>query len=262
MSTFYLLLFTKTTTTNKIPIQMQQRWHQARTTAFIITENCNSLRFNATKGNIERVFPNFFDFSCYLYVPLNDSRIHPIPLSLVKRYSSNLLAFLDLWTYKIANESKTNEFKWTFIFEDDVNFTDPSNVSLPNYIAPLEELMYNPEVQMKHGFLYLGICGPIFDNNSQPLISKNTYNSLYSRKGCGLCLHATGITAKRAELFWTEISSYRPNIDELFHKQVQDYCIRSKSQFYTLGSNFHYPPNTEHYGIAYQDRARFPSTIT
>jgi hypothetical protein len=139
---------------------------------------------------------------------------------------------------------------------------DPSIVSLPNFIRPLQELMYNPEIQIKDGFLFLGICGPTFDNDSPPLISKNTNNTLISQKGYGFCLHASGITAKRSRLFWTEISSYRPSspknaLDFLFRQ----YCIRSKKYFYIFGTNFHYPPGTGHYGIAFQDRERFGSII-
>ena len=105
---------------------------------------------------------------------------------------------------------------------------------------------------MKDGFIYLGICGPTFDNNSQSLISKNTNNSLISQRGYGYCLHATAITVKRARLFWSEISSYRPNSpDSALDLQVRDYSIRSKQHYYTFGSNFLYPPGTGHYGIAF-----------
>jgi hypothetical protein len=118
--------------------------------------------------------------------------------------------------------------------------------------------MYNPEVQNKDGFLYLGICGATFHNDSQPLISKNTNNSLISQRGCRTCLHASGITAKRAQFFWTEVSSYRPDLQGSLDKLVQNYCNRSKNHFYTLGTNFHY---AENHGIAYQDHSRFPSTV-
>lgn len=232
-----------------------------RPIAYIVTAGCGSARFTATKNNVERVFPNYFDIVCYLFVPLTDPRIHPVPLSLLKRFSSNLLTFIDLWTYVIPNRSNTNELEWSFIFEDDVNFYDPSKISLPNYISALEEFMYNPEIQIKHGFFYLGICGPTLINDTQPLISKHSNNSLQSRKGCGFCLHASAVTTNRSRLLWTEISSYRPNIDGSLDKQMQDFCVRSKSSFYTLGTNLHYPPATGHYGIAYQDRGRFSTTV-
>jgi hypothetical protein len=193
---------------------------------------------------------------------LNDSRIDTSEVLTWKKYSSNLLAFTEIWTYEIPKQSKHNELEWSFIFEDDVNFMNPSLVSLSNFIAPLQELMNNPEVQHKHGFLYLGICGPEYPNDSPSLISKNTKNTLISQKGYGFCLHATGITAKRSRLFWSEIASYRPNPrDKALDFQLREYCIRSKNHFYTFGSNFHYPPGTGHYGIAFQDRGRFSTTI-
>jgi len=255
----YLCLNSRITT--KI-IQIQSKPNQMRLNAYIITENCTSLRFNTTKENIQRVFPNFFTILCYLFVPLNDSRIHTASVPLWKKFSSNLLTFIDIWTYKIPNDLNSNEYEWTFIFEDDVNFVDPSKVSLLNYITTLQELMYNKEIQSKHGFLYLGICGPTFDNDNQTLISKNTNNSLFSEKAFGYCLHATGITKRRSRLFWAEISSYRPNPGEqALDVQLRSYCIRSNNHFYTMGSNFHFPPDTGHYGIAYQDRGRFSTTI-
>ena len=186
---------------NLIQIQI----NNTKLIAYIITENCHSLRFNVTKENIERVFPNFFLIQCVLPTPLNDSRIHSDPAVLMKKFSSNLLAFIELWTYKIPNHNlKTNEFEWTFIFEDDVNFTDPIKIGLKNYIQPLEELMYNNEIRYKHGFFYLGICGPTFDNKTRPIVANRTQkNILLSRKGFGYCLHATGITTNRSRLFWT-----------------------------------------------------------
>ena len=247
--------------TDNIQIETKTKSKSYKSTAYIITEDCSSLRFNATKENIERVFPNFFNIICYVLVPWSDPRIHPEKLSILKRFSSTVLAFIELWTYKIPNHSKTNEFEWTFIFEDDVNFNDPATVGLTDFIKPLEELMYNDEIRSKHGFLYLGICGPTFDNHSQPIVLKNTNEKLLSQKGCGLCLHATGITTNRSRLFWTEISSYRSNLDGSFDKQMQDYCLRSQNYFYTIGSNLHFPPNTGHYGIAYQDRGRFAEIV-
>lgn len=229
--------------------------------AYIITSDCNSIRFNITKENIEVALPNFFHIMCYTYVPLSDPRIHTVPLEVLKKFSSNLITFLDLWTYEIAKNSKDNEYEWTFIFEDDVNFNNASRVSLTNYNEPLREFMLIPEIQVKDGFFYLGVCAPTYDNTTKSLISKNTNNLLYSQRTCGFCLHATAITAKRAQLFWTEVSSYRPNVEGSLDKIMQIFCIRSKSFFYTFGTNFHWPPDTEHRGIAYQDRGRFSSTV-
>jgi hypothetical protein len=247
--------------TSTIINEIQQKSNRTKLNAFIITQDCNSLRFNASKKNIERVFPNFFNIICFLTIPLNDSRIHTSPILHIKKFSSNLLTFVEIWTYEIPKYSKDNELEWSFIFEDDVDFWDPAGISLTNYIEPLKELIYNPEVQNKDGFVYLGICGPTYPNNSQPFISKNT-SILTSHKSYGFCLHASGITAKRSRLFWSEISSYRPSgYDTSLDHQVREYCIRSKSYFYTLGTNFESDPAERHCGITYQDRTRFKSTI-
>ncbi len=61
------------------------------------------------------------------------------------------MKFIEIWTYKIPQYSKTNQLEWAFIFEDDVDFNDPSKISLPNYIASLKEMMNNFQVQ-KYGF--------------------------------------------------------------------------------------------------------------
>lgn len=247
------------TQTNKIEIKSIRV--SKRLTAYILTASCDSPRFNGTKENIEKVFPNYFDIVCYKSIPLNDSRVDPSPALLWKKFSSNLIAFVDIWTYKIHSKPNSHDLEWTFIFEDDVRFNDPRKVFLPNYISALEEMMDNPEIQIKDGFFYLGICGPAY-NDTQPLISKNTKNTLQSRKGCGYCLHASAITKRRSRLFWAEISSYRPSLnDASLDLHVRSYSIRSKNYFYILGTNFLYPPGTGHYGIAYQDRGKFSTTV-
>jgi hypothetical protein len=234
---------------------------QTLVNAFIITNNCTSLRFNTTKENIERVFPNYFHIYCFKAIPLNDSRIHTAASTVLKKFSSNLLAFVRIWTYEIPKYSKNGELEWSFVFEDDVNFIEPSKVSLLNYINALQELMEYPEIHLNHGVFYLGICGPTFTNQSHPLITKSSNNSLLSYRGYGWCLHGMGLTTKRAKDFWTEISSYHPTTDRVMDAYLREYCIRSRTEYYTLGSNLHWPPGTGHYGIAFQDRKRFSSGI-
>ncbi|CAF1119540.1 unnamed protein product [Adineta steineri] len=265
ISFIYLLASRKTTTTTTPHVHIVTIQTQPK--AYIITADCRSIRFNITKINIERVFPNYFDIRCFLSVSLNDSRIHTSSSAILKKWSSNLLAFVDLWTYEIPkssnNNNNNNEFEWSFIFEDDVNFCDPSQVSLLNFIEPLQELTHNQQIQQNDGFVYLGICGPDFNNSSPSIIFKNTKNSLKSEKGYGFCLHATGITTKRSRTFWSEISSYRPNEgDKSLDHQLRQYSLRSRKYFYTFGSNYLYPPGTGHYGIAYQDRGKFGSSIS
>jgi len=70
-----------------------------------------------------------------------------------------------------------------------------------------------------------------------------------------------GLTTKRAKDFWIEMSLYRPTPDAAIDFFLREYCIRSRNQFYVLGSNLHWPPGTGHYGIAFQDRGRFYSEM-
>ena len=224
--------------------------------AFIITEKCDSSRFNTTKSNLERAFPNFFTIICHPYVHIDDPRIDTLPLLHLKIASSNLISFLDIWTKEIPKRSTSNKYQWSFIFEDDVNFVNASAVSLSNFNEPLRELMINSDIRENDGFFYLGICHATFDNDSQPLISNKTTSQLISQKGCGLCRHATAITAKRAELFWTAVSSYRPDLDYPIDHPIQKYCIRSGVHFYTFGTNLHSPFDSLQRGVAYQDPRR------
>ena len=249
----------QSTSTTTIPPEA----NDTKLNAFIITSACNSRRFNATKGNLEDAFPNLFRIHCFLTIPLNDSRIHTSNLRTWKQLSSNLLAFVQLWTYIIPSYSKGNPHQWSFIFEDDVNVLNASRFFLPNYIEALHQLMTHPQIKYHDGFFYLGACGPEYLNKTPIITIKNTNETLVSKKGYAFCLHASAITAKRSRLFWTDISSYRPGSSDLsLDLQLRDYSIRSGNHFYILGSNFEFPPLEEHYGIAYQDRGRFISTVS
>ena len=228
------------------PVLIEQKsLTRTKPNAFIITADCSSTRYSIAKIAIEEKFPNFFNIICFRSIPSNDSQI----------YKSQRLTFIEIWSYEIPKYSKDNEYQWSFIFEDSVNFLNSSMFRITNLTGPLEEIMNNRDIQMKDGFLYLGICSPTFSNTDRAILLKSTNDGVVSRKGYGPCLHASAITAKRSKLLWTEISSYRPSISErsLDH-QLQEFCMKSKTHFYTLGSNFHYPPGTAHYGIAYPAR--------
>jgi hypothetical protein len=192
---------------------------------------------------------------------LNDSRINQSISSLDKRLASNLISFITLLTYDIPKYSTNDELEWSFIFEDDVDFIEPSNFSLSNYINAIQELMYHSEIQLKDGMFYLGICGPKFANNTPTLIASFSNNSLLSRRGYGHCVHAIGLTIKRARSFWGEISSYIPTPTGSFDVFMQSYSVRSGNPYYIFGGNMEWPPKTGHYGIAYQDRRRFRSEV-
>ena len=246
-----------------IPMLIEQKsLRRTKPNAFIITADCNSTRYNVTKKNIEERFPNFFNIICFRSIPLNDSRINVFDTLFIKKLTSNMLTFIELWSYEIPKYSEDNEYQWSFIFEDDINFLNPVTFFLTNLTGPVEEIMNNRGIQMNDGFFYLGICAPTYSNDDPPILLQSTNDGIISRKGYGFCLHASAITAKRAKLFWTEISSYRPGIDDrsLDH-QLREFCQRSKTTFYTVGANMELAPGTGHYGIAFQDRGRFESTV-
>lgn len=255
------VIYSVTSSKSNVVVVEKRFTSEKKINAFIITAKCYSERFNFTQINIEKAFPNLFQIHCFQSIPLDDSRIHTGDNILWKKLSSNLLGFIELWAYKIP-ELSTNEFDWSFIFEDDVDFVNATDVSLPNFNEPMKEFLNDRQIRMKDGFFYLGMCEPQYPRNESYLF-KNSTNMLVVPKAYGFCLHASAITAKKAKLFWTEISSYRPNAQELsLDYQLRNYCERSKNLFYVFGTNFQCPPDSRHFGIAYQNRKRFISTVT
>ena len=237
---------------------------QRHANAFVISE-CNSARYNFSIHNLERGFPNFFTFICHRYPFLNDSRIHTSGAMVDKKISSNLIAFIDVWTYKIP-ETSTFDNEWSFVFEDDVNIVEPSrwilqnrSLSLPNYTEILSELMHDSEVRNAHGFFYMGICGPQYKTTKRPI--ETFHNMIHHYRGHGMCAHAIAITKSRARTFWPTLSSFRPNGDYPMDVFINAVSVRSGMDFYTLGANIEMPPRTGHFGIVYQDRKTFKTTV-
>ena len=241
-------------------IQIQEKAKQTRANAFITSTNCNSARFNFTKNNIERVFPKFFIIYCFKPILLNDSRIDQSLSLLGKKLASNLISFATLCTYEISKYATGDELEWSFMFEDDVDFVEPSKFGLSSYLDALQQLMYHPEVQIEDGVFYLGICGPTFAISDHSLPVRLSNNSLLIQKGCGRCAHGMGFTTKRAKHFWTDISLYCPIPNGPADIYIHKHCAKT-GNYYILGSNLHWPPGSRHYGIAFQDRQRFHSQV-
>jgi hypothetical protein len=236
---------------------------QRHANAFVISK-CNSARYNFTIYNLGRGFPKFFNFICHEYPTLNDPRIHTSPDLVAKKISSNLIAFTDIWTYEIPNHSKY-EHEWSFVFEDDVNIVEPferllkRKVSLSNYNEILIGLMHHDEVRNIHGFFYLGICGPIFEKTDRPI--KTVHSIIHHYNGYGSCAHAMATTKKRSRNFWSDLASFRPNNDDAMDTIIKAFSIRSSMKFYTLGANIEMPKGTGQFGIVYQDRRQFKTTL-
>ena len=241
-------------------IQIQKEAMQTRANAFILSTNCSSGRFNFTKQNIERVFPKFFSIYCFKPISLNDYRIDQ-SLSLVgKKLASNLISFATLWTYEIIKYSTGDELEWSFIFEDDVDFVEPSRFGLSDYLDALQQLMSHPEAQIEDGVFYLGICGPTFASSHHSITVPLSDNSLLIRKGCGKCAHGMGFTTKRSASFWMDISLYCPIPNGPADIYIHKHCAKT-GNYYILGSNLNWPLGSNHYGIAFQDRQRFHSEV-
>ena len=241
-------------------IQIQEKAMQTRANAFILSKHCSSARFNFTKQNIERVFPKFFSIYCFKPILLNDSCVDQ-SLSLVgKKPASNLISFVTLWTYEIIKYATDDELEWSFIFEDDVDFVEPSKFGLSNYLDALQQLMYHPGAQIENGVFYLGICGPTFASSNHALPVRLSNNTLLIQKGCGKCAHGMGFTTKRAKHFWTDISLYCPIPNGPADIFIDNHCAKV-GNYYVVGSNLHGPPGSGHHGIAFQDRQRFQSQV-
>ena len=123
--------------------------------------------------------------------------------------------------------------------------------------------MYDKEVQENDGLFFLGICGPTFNFTDRPLQAKAVINeTVLHYRGYGFCGHALAFTTRRARLFWTDISSYRPAVHYSgVDRYIYDYCSRSGSRFYVFGANKCWPPKTGHYGLVYQERGIFSTTV-
>lgn len=237
---------------------------QSHANAFIISQ-CNNARYNYTVSNLEKAFPNFFNFICHRYPLLNDSRIHSSSDLVAKRVSSNLIAFADIWTYAIPNNSDYDS-QWSFVFEDDVSVVEPSRwishnqgLTSLNYTEILIDFMHDEEVRDEHGFFYLGICGPIFLKADRPITVY--HDVIHHYKGYGSCAHATAITAKRARTFWADLASFRPNPDRAMDTSLYTFCVRSQTMYYTFGANIEMLNGTKHFGIIYQDSDKFNTTV-
>ena len=235
--------------------------------AFILTASCTGERFKKTSENLQRAFPDFFHIRCFQSISLNDSRIHTSNDTLLKIFSSVLISTIEIWTYEIPKYA-SQELEWSFFFEDDINVVNPETAApiismWLNYTQLLEELMEDDYVRKHDGMFYLGICGPEFDIMDRPLhVNLFSNESIFHYRGYGLCGHALAFTTKRARTFWAELSSYRPAIHESgVDRYVREFCLRTGSRYYTFGANKQWPSPEEHYGLVYQDRGVFRSTV-
>jgi len=146
--------------------------------------------------------------------------------------------------YEMIAKKETKR-EHSYVFEDDIN--------VHSQIALDEIIKY--EI-LSQTFFYLGIC----EDRGKKTI-KNTHYSVYGRPVISISgnvrgLHAIGISAEGAQELLDFINrsshDYMDMILEDFSRQHPANVLR-----YDLQSNIH-----GHRGMFYQDRNRFPSTIS
>lgn len=227
-------------------------------------------RFNRTKNNLESRLPNFFNTKKKQPVSRNDSRMYRNGAD--ENAASLMLTFIDLWDEIGAlPNTEYSDNDWVFIFEDDVNVVPNSiiqgfypkifaqwNYSNPNTsIAGIVEQAL--EMGKDDGIIYLGTCGPEYENNSKIYYS---YDGLFElRRGVYFCTHAMAFTKWRARRIWGDFAVYKLSHGESGSDTIaRQWMIRSRNFPISVAANIHWPPTTGHYGFFYQDRGAVPST--
>lgn len=174
--------------------------------AFIISSNCPSPQFLYAKANLQRAFPHFFMIYCFQSIPLTDSRIDPQLSTGEKAVASDALSFTTLLIDQIANSARLDQYQWSFIFQDHVNFVSPTKFALDNYLDTVQELMHDFDIRIDDGVLYLGIHQPEFYAQHYGLVSSSSNSSLFSSKAFGRGTYAIALTKK----FVSEMLSSAP----------------------------------------------------
>lgn len=200
----------------------------------------------------------------------NDTRYSkcgfPTNMPMRQKLISNMYSWYTL-IQNFADEpsSVSNESNWRFIFEDDIAAVPSAN--LTNYTQAIRTGM---EIAQENGFLYLGICNPTCSSDI-----KNKGEVIEYAQCSGLCGHAFGLTKWKAKVFVKEMSELCVKFGHI-HKRIcgnpcikENFCIDQFLRIYALnlkniyvvGINLKSPENPTEFGIFYQSRQRFVSTI-
>jgi hypothetical protein len=155
---------------------------------------------------------------------------------------------------KILSNRLSNEFiyeeilktgeAWSYVFEDDINLVEPLSISELTEYERISEI-----------FFFLGMCeyGPPAKKTTRRIQGKFVYKKAGNVRG----LHAIAVSQKGAKILLdTSRSSkliYMDEVVEYVSKKYPANIVR-----YDLKS----PALSSHRGILYQDRDRFPSTIS
>jgi hypothetical protein len=171
---------------------------------------------------------------------------------------SNRMAFLDALEEFVQDSSCTDK-TWRFFFEDDIAIH-------PSATSDRAKLLVAKGVKLaeKDGFLYLGICGP---NCTLP--GSRLDKEIEAARCAGTCAHAFGFQRWKAGEFLTEMSALTlkgPGGPVLLGFYFDRYMYEFGNQvhrIWVVGSNLKSPVTSvrDHYGLLFQDRALYPSTI-
>lgn len=170
---------------------------------------------------------------------------------------SNRMAFIDALE-EFVQDSNCTRNTWRFFFEDDIAIH-------PDVTPERARVLVAKGLKLadKDGFLYLGICGP--DCKDPLLLGKG----VQAARCAGTCAHAFGFQQWKAGEFLTEMSGLTlrgvegPVILGFFFDRYMYEYGNQVQKVWVVGSNLKSPVRTvmDHFGLLFQDRALYPSTI-
>jgi hypothetical protein len=211
---------------------------------YIITTSAEIPRFKSTYKEIKSNLHPSSSIEPILASPHQHSKV-----------CSNKITHLKAW----AKFSITN-YNWGVFFEDDIMFHSQINSDLVNIIDRLID-------EEKPSIIYLGIC---IEQGTHLTWQTKTLNNLTISRTYGKCIHAYVLRRSSIEelLAWIVGASddfctkgFQQDKDNAYlDVLMQQYCY-TKQSCLVIGDNLVSPLNSEHHGIVYQDRQRWPSEI-
>lgn len=166
----------------------------------------------------------------------------------IEKIISNKIGMKNI--YEIIKNSNQN---YSYVFEDDINVVEE--------IKLFEIIKYEKISEM---FFYLGACSANFPTarNTGKVVNGH---SVYAVTGVVKCLHAIGLSRKGAEelikFFEQEEKENKlQKKEETMDSILEKFSLKNPANIvrYDLKS----PINPGHRGVIFQDRNRFPTTIT
>jgi hypothetical protein len=172
------------------------------------------------------------------------------------RSYSNQLTFVNYFR-KFVNDKSAKLDSWRFFFENDIAL-HPAVTAHEARAAILEGM----QLAAADGMLYLGICGPRGCEAKTQLAS----TGLEASRCSGCCSHAFGFTKWKAAAFLSVLPKFqiRPKVNGIHIDLVFMHYSNLVHKNWYLGSSLKSPVKSvrDHFGILYQDRNHFNSTIT